>query len=621
MNNNEVKKKPSNLLSIENYNIQNSLERKVKNYLKKIAILKKKRNFNKENKDFHQLRQKKINDIEYKDDKNNENLIKPKILKDIKYGIDENGNPMKLDEYFKNLKNKKNPNKKQWPIAYILTDANNNNILVDLKGNEIIKNNQGIYEFPYQSKILINDFDVKHPELRINGERKYSIKNSPKIKKNKTALLHYDINHEKKNNIENNCNQIIEEISLQIDSCDTNESTFGKINGNNYLNCIFKKNVLNQKDKKAFSRLKYKKKHYKTNSINNFNYSFKNCNNKQKLKFKSFNKINTTKSLEFIERTNSILNRNKTIEDIYYKKYLDNNSNININKKNIKKNNIKYFRKEDLKEIFIPFSPNKYINKINSYTNFSIKNKFGGHSYYLTTLNNDNKSKSIKIIKNPKKKHINNLKNYFNMNYINKKDNTFTTMITSPSINIKNKTKKIIKDFKYNSNSDLFNIYNNSNNSSIRIKKNNTNKQLNKKQNENDLNNETLITNNYHKNSIKYLFKVNINNKNANTINNEEKNIFNKKNNFNKINNSNMLCKLIKKRPKIINIINPHNNNYSVLTKEANNMIKKYMLNKNIIIKPKNTLKISLLKEPNINNFSSRINNKKNVSFNKINNK
>ena len=40
-------------------------------------------------------------------------MIKPKILKDIKYGIDENGNPMKLDEYFKNLKNQKNPNKKQ----------------------------------------------------------------------------------------------------------------------------------------------------------------------------------------------------------------------------------------------------------------------------------------------------------------------------------------------------------------------------------------------------------------------------------------------------------------------------------------------------------------------------
>ena len=115
---------------------------------------------------------------------------------------------MKIDDYFINLKNKKRKNKNQRPIAYIIT-GKNNNILVDLKGNEVNeKNKEGDY-----AKILINGFDVKYPELRINSEKNYSIENSPKIKNN--------INQERKNSIDNNKgNKIIEEISLQIDSYD-----------------------------------------------------------------------------------------------------------------------------------------------------------------------------------------------------------------------------------------------------------------------------------------------------------------------------------------------------------------------------------------------------------------
>ena len=581
MNNNEVvKNETSNLLSIGNNNIQDNLKRKkVKNNLDKIAILKKKRNSNKENKDINELRQKKINIIEFKDD-NNVNKIKPLILNDIKYGIDENGNPMKLDEYFKNLNNKKKGNINQWPIAYIITDKNNNNKLVDLKGNEIIKKNKdGNYEFPFQFKILINDFDVKYPELRINAERKYSIESIHKIKNN-------NINHEKKNSIDNNCNKIIEEISLQIDSCDTNESSFGKINNN--LNYIFKNNLWSKKEKKEFSKIKNKKKHYKRNSINNFNYSFKNCNNKRKIKFNSFNKINITNSQEFIERTNSILNGNKTIEDIYHKNDLDNN-NITINQKNIKKNNILNSKKNYLKEIFIPFSPNKYKNKINSYTNNSIMNNISSHRHYMSNTNTENNY--IKICKNPKKKYKNNFKDNFNINSFNNKDYTISTIITSPSTNNKNKIKKIFKGYNFNSQSYIFNSNNNigSNNNKIKnhLINNDSNTQFIKKQNEKKvklIKDENVIVN-------KFLSKDNIFNiyyKKANTIDNKDKNINKKKY---KINYSSKICKLTINNPKKLN------RNYSILTEEANNMIKKFILNKNILINQKNILKRRIQQE------------------------
>ena len=65
-------------------------------------------------------------------------------------------------------------NKIKRPIAYITQDEKGNNVLLDLKGNLITKKNkEGDYYFPLQFNVLVKDFDVKHPELRINGERDY----------------------------------------------------------------------------------------------------------------------------------------------------------------------------------------------------------------------------------------------------------------------------------------------------------------------------------------------------------------------------------------------------------------------------------------------------------------
>ena len=111
---------------------------------------------------------------------------------DIKYGIDETGNPINIKEYYKSINDSimQNANssifsgitnysqKLKKPIAYIMKDENNNNILVDLKGNRITsKNKDGDYDFPLKLHVIIKDFDVKHPELRVNGERNYKNEN------------------------------------------------------------------------------------------------------------------------------------------------------------------------------------------------------------------------------------------------------------------------------------------------------------------------------------------------------------------------------------------------------------------------------------------------------------
>ena len=114
------------------------------------------------------------------------------LRNNIKYGIDENGNPINIKEYYKSINESVNLNsntsifsgitsinqKLKKPIAYITKDENDNNILIDLKGNKITtKNKDGDYDFPLQLHVIIKDFDVKHPELRVNGERYYKDNN------------------------------------------------------------------------------------------------------------------------------------------------------------------------------------------------------------------------------------------------------------------------------------------------------------------------------------------------------------------------------------------------------------------------------------------------------------
>jgi hypothetical protein len=103
--------------------------------------------FNKENKD--------INIVNVIGNKKRENNTYDSIIlkRNIKYGIDETGNPMDVNQYYKNINNK-TINKKKL-VAYIIKDENNENVLVDLNGNKIIKNKEGDYEFPFQLKLIV----------------------------------------------------------------------------------------------------------------------------------------------------------------------------------------------------------------------------------------------------------------------------------------------------------------------------------------------------------------------------------------------------------------------------------------------------------------------------------
>ena len=109
----------------------------------------------------------------------------------ITYGIDESGNPMNIRDYYKSRNDSvysntntsifsgltSNNNKLKRPIAYITKDEKGNNILMDLKGNIITnKNKEGDFVFPLELHVIVKDFDVKHPELRVNGERYYDEK-------------------------------------------------------------------------------------------------------------------------------------------------------------------------------------------------------------------------------------------------------------------------------------------------------------------------------------------------------------------------------------------------------------------------------------------------------------
>ena len=245
------------------------------------------------------------------------NFENPLKKYEIQYGIDDNGNPMDIKDYYKNINtNTSNLSKSRIsgtsttrepkPVAFIIKDKNtNDNILIDLNGNPILnKNKDGDYEYPLKLNILIKNFDVQHPELRINGERN---------NKNKNELFLLD--EEVITNTNENILPIDSNPNEEFSSCN-NEN---KINEKNIIN-LWKARYGNYKlnESKSFNQINYvikkKKKFIERNNssqcmcykekINNIprNYSNNNVN------IKLYNK-----NYEIMARTNSILNKNKKI--------------------------------------------------------------------------------------------------------------------------------------------------------------------------------------------------------------------------------------------------------------------------------------------------------------------
>ncbi len=660
MNTNEIKKDFFNILLKNNFKLQN------KNKTMNIKLVEDINNFlfsenetieNKENENNNISIKKDLNLNFFQSNSNinkNKSIIKENLLNEIKYGIDENGNPMNINDYYKNINNK-NENKRKRPIAYIIKDSNNDNILVDLNGNKIIeKNKEGDYEFPFQFKILIKDFDVKHPELRINGERIHSLEND-KMKNNNDNKVTIE-----KNNSNCKKEEIIDEISLQIDSTETEEVTLPKSNKEN-LNSFFKKNIWNKKEIMNLWKLRYGTRSTNTNKINNSKLKLKPLkdvdSNKRTFKHFSYHKSVNPTQQEIISRTNSILNYNKSIEDALYtnnsqdnkvnfmekinsKKYIINNLQKDIN--NIYINNDYYNKNKFLLSPDININKTYYINRNKENFSNRIRNK-------IIVSNINTKRKIINNINNCKKK----FKNCLTSNFSNtNKCNTLSTLFTTPSSEIyRNKKKAIFEDFNYKINKSNIisysnnNINNNNNhnrikkdliNNHILIKINNKEKVENKKKNCLNIkkgkiksHNSSSINNNNKKE--KSIPKKNVKKRNVlvhssiRSIEFSESSIIeynNRENNFNQKDNKisfknkeiikdNKISKLIKKIPKF-----PKKNNQgstkkcSVLTKEANNMISNFLSKKNIHLNKQSFLKKSFLKNENIIN-------KNNLSYNK----
>lgn len=560
----------------------------VSNDKENISILQNKSNSPKKTKsNINLLDTKKIKPISL----SSENILfsgqnkKKLISNNIKYGIDENGNPMNIKEYYKSINDSVNVNsntsiysgisninqKLKKPIAYITKDENDNNILVDLNGNKITtKNKDGDYDFHLQLHVIIKDFDVKHPELRINGERYYKdndliddIEITKEIEKEKdkaevnkssdsiSIIENYNYKNLRKmttpsfsNCFRNNLGNLIDRVNTHINK--------DNIYFTKYRNCLLERNNNNKVVLRTSDILN--NSNYKTQDYFKNNSRFRNNNDKQFIKNKSF--------MEYVFRNKANLSdiSNSNSRDLFEE---------NKGDKNFKspKSNIKSIIK----------SSSLIINDINS--NFKRKN-YG--KINNKGISNRNKNGILFNEVNANKTQI---------NYIYQKSNKFGRNNNIMKLDKNNNILKFItteqlenNNINKASNYNYFIFKHNksfTNNTKIRIKKNNNegNENLLKKINNKTIfipiNNKAKLINN--KNN--YIFDLN---RNKNIQNNSINSIINKikikknKNNFKNQDLSQRIKKIdVPKMEKILKINNKRSK-YYILSEEANNMIKSY---------------------------------------------
>ena len=265
------------------------------------------------------------------------NYSKIPITSNIKYGIDESGNPINIKEYYKSINDSVNLNsnssiftgitsitqKLKKPIAYITKDENNNNILIDLQGNKITsKNKEGDYDLSLKLHVIIKDFDVKHPELRVNGERSY------KDDINENIDITKEINEKEKDVFGDNLNNI-----------NYNNEIYG-LNGHSCLNL----EKYNQEENNYISPLfPIMNKPMINNSIKNKKICRKNTYNFQDNFLKRYKNINI---LETNNNTNELVLRTSDILNNSNSPSLTNiNNNMNIRRNNTKIENHRFLGK------------------------------------------------------------------------------------------------------------------------------------------------------------------------------------------------------------------------------------------------------------------------------------
>ena len=511
--------------------------------------------------------------------------IDKELLDNIEYGIDENGNPINLKSYYEEINNEKNndinvenlsnnkTNKIKKPVAYIIQqEEKGKNYLIDLKGNKIPKMEDGYFNYKNDNiRLLIKDFDVQHPELRVFGARKRD-----------TLIL-----NDEEENIDNHKSIEIKKLIIPNNLKNkllNRNSSFSitkrkNITTDNYFEqkrILLNKNVLNLKknspiivkknlelfriNNKQFRKWKFKEKP-KTDNREIYSY---NRNNKETLYRKippkkynnsiSINNIRNNRSNETVRRTNKILNKSVS-GALYTNRENLNNSKLDNNFKKGKLNKSDYLKKmsnnnslfndgkgensnssQEIKNITCTTS------RINLYKYKKINKRGGSYScnynriFNLKSIINNNtevkkNNELLEYIKEKNKNKNENIRNNDNLllNYEKEKNNNFDKIIYNKD-NIINDNKIIYNnEIKKNNNNQILNFekennkkdniisYNNENANNFKIKKAKSSRYI-VSTIDSISNNIKSIQNNIQQNLLK------LNNKNENISNNTSNN-------------------------------------------------------------------------------------------------
>ena len=397
----------------------------------------------------------------------------PKELFDqIEYAIDENGNPFNIKQNNKDTSLKK-------PVALIIQkEKKDQNYLIDLQGKKIPKMEDGYFNYKNNNiRVIIQDFDVQHPELRVYGTRnrntlsineeekaeekeennideikqKYSLvlnkkllnfkRNSPIKIKNIKYVKEPKSDNRIKYNINRNKKQIAYRRIVPVPNPSTTSQYLVHKFSNNYtINRT--SNILNKSMSTISHHNRSYTKSYSKNDLINIKYDQLNNTDRNKLsvtpsreiknvsytssRINLFNyKRNRKKGGSFnnlnkVMNINNIIHRNtQSLNSLPSSNFEDDNTNIDLNnnKKGIKTNysslQIKNFKKSQSSH-----DVSSTINNISDKIKY-IKNKINNTNKILTAP-----SSSTISISNSQKNNISKDNNSLNTyNYINKINN------------------------------------------------------------------------------------------------------------------------------------------------------------------------------------------------------
>ena len=398
--------------------------------------------------------------------------IPKELFNQIEYAIDENGNPFNIKQNNKDTSLKK-------PVALIIQKENKDqNYLIDLQGKKIPKMEDGYFNYKNNNiRVIIQDFDVQHPELRVYGTRnrntlsineeekaeekeennideikqKYSLvlnkkllnfkRNSPIKIKNIKYVKEPKSDNRIKYNINRNKKQIAYRRIVPVPNPSTTSQYLVHKFSNNYtINRT--SNILNKSMSTISHHNRSYTKSYSKNDLINIKYDQLNNTDRNKLsvtpsreiknvsytssRINLFNyKRNRKKGGSFnnlnkVMNINNIIHRNtQSLNSLPSSNFEDDNTNIDLNnnKKGIKTNysslQIKNFKKSQSSH-----DVSSTINNISDKIKY-IKNKINNTNKILTAP-----SSSTISISNSQKNNISKDNNSLNTyNYINKINN------------------------------------------------------------------------------------------------------------------------------------------------------------------------------------------------------